>query len=133
MPVMHYTADNCMAELLQALPEFQQQWDDHLAAHPGEAPDLVADLAELAAHAHVLLARGQHATLQQLLALAEQLLRDGDPQVQRAVCSGFLESLADPLTPGEPGLTQLLAALGPASRAYLRHWQGFSARVLPGL
>ena len=125
--------DRCMPTVLQQLPGFQDQWDDHLAAHVGEPSDRAADLAELAAYAHVLMARGQAAELQRVLVVAEQLLRDGSPAVQDAVCSGFLESLVDPLLPGEPGLPELLAGLGPASRAYLRHWQAFSGAVLPGL
>ena len=125
--------DRCMATVLQQVPGFQDQWDEHLAAHVGEPTDPVADLAELAAYAHVLMARGQDAELRCVLVVAEQLLRDGSPAVQDAVCSGFLESLADPLLPGEPGLAALLASLGPASRAYLRHWQGFGGRLLPGL
>ena len=133
---MPESADHtCMATVLQELPGFQEQWDDHLAAHVGEPPDLVADLAELAAYTHVLMARGQTATaeLHRVLAVAEQLLRDGSPALQDAVCSGFLESLADPLLPDESGLPAMLAGLGPASRAYLQHWQAFSGRLLPGL
>ena len=124
-----------MATVLRQLPGFQAQWDDHLAAHVGEPPDLVADLAELAAYAHMLMARGQPATaeLHRVLAVAEQLLRDGSAALQHAVCGGFLESLAYPLLPDEPGLPALLAGLGPASRAYLQHWQAFSGVLLPGL
>lgn len=125
--------DDCMATVLQQVPGFQAQWDEHLAAHMGEPVDREADLAELAAYAHVLMARGLAAELHRVLDVAEQLLRDGSPDVQAAVCSGFLESLADPLQPGEPGLPALLAGLGPASRAYLLHWQGFGGGVLPGL
>ena len=122
-----------MAAALLQLPGFQEQWDDHLAAHTGEPPDRVADLAELAAYAHVLMVRDQVAELHRVLAVAEQLLRDGSPALQDAVCSGFLESLAHPLLPGEPGLPALLAGLGPASRAYLQHWQAFSGQRLAGL
>ncbi|OYU92754.1 MAG: hypothetical protein CFE45_22110 [Burkholderiales bacterium PBB5] len=131
MPTL--TETQCLATILDAVPGFQEQWDDHLAAHPGEPPDLAADLAELAAYAHALLARRQAGELHAVLAVAERLLRDGNPAVQEAVCGGFLESLAEPLAPDEPGLPLLLAALGPASRAYLQHWQRFSGRALPGL
>ena len=134
MPVMPaLSEDHCMATVLQQVPGFQAQWDEHLAAHLGEPTDLVDDLAELAAYAHALMAGGQDADLRSVLVVAEQLLHDGSAAVQDAVCSGFLESLADPLLPGEPGLARLLAGLGPASRAYLRHWQGFGGRRLPGL
>lgn len=126
-------AAQCIATVLQQVPGFQDQWDDHLAAHASEPPDLEADLAELAAYAHALMARGQTAGLHRVLDVAELLLDEGSAAVQDALCSGFLESLADPLLPDEPGLPQLLAGLGPACRAYLRHWQRFSARRLPGL
>ncbi len=127
------TDDRCMATALQQVPGFQDQWDDHVAAHVGEPTDRVADLAELAAYAHALMASGRDAELRSVLVVAEQLLREGSPAVQDAVCSGFPESLADPLLPGETGLAALLAGLGPTSRAYLQHWQGFSGRRLPGL
>ena len=126
-------AAQCMATVLQQVPGFHDQWDDHLAAHAGEPPDLEADLAELAAYAHVVMARAQTAELHRVLAVAELLLAEGSPAVQDALCSGFLESLADPLLPDEPGLPQMLAGLGPACRAYLQHWQRFSGRRLPGL
>jgi hypothetical protein len=154
MPAMHYTADNCMAELLRALPGFQAHWDDHLAACGNEPAGLLLDLVELAAYAHALLERHhQHAAeLATLFGPAESMLDHGSAPVRAAVQGGFIEALlyplADPLAdpsagpltrppaPAATGNARLLpvlaALLGPNGRAYARHWAAVVGAELPG-
>jgi len=132
---MHYTADNCMAQVLRALPGFQEQWDDHLAAGHGQPAGLLLDLVDLGAYANALLERpAQHGPeLRTLFDLVEAMIVGGDTLVQSAMQGGLLESVLDPMTVDSRGLSTFAALLGPRSRAYVQHCLQVTGGRLPGL
>ena len=122
-----------MATVLQAVPGFQAQWDDHLAAHPGEPADLTLDLLELAAYGHMLLARRDEAELPAVLAVLEHLLTHGDEAVVHGARSGVIEGLLHGLAADSPELALLASGLGPRSRAYAQQVLRSSGSALPAV
>ncbi|MCX6219080.1 hypothetical protein [Spirosoma sp.] len=130
---MAYTQENCMDEVLKAVPGFQERWQEHVDYWEGEPAGLVLDMIELAAYTNEQLENKENNDLEAIFQLMENMLNTGSDEVKNAVATGFLESVINPVTADTEYLPLLTTLLGEKSRAYCREWLSFSGAQLPDL
>lgn len=129
---MKYSTENWTTLLLEKVPGFQQVWEEHLEYWDGEPAGITNDMIELAAYANALIAENKEQELQVIFDLIESMIVDGKDELKDAACTGFLESILNPITAESPEIGLLNRLVGPHSRAYCKAWLRFSGNDLPG-
>ena len=129
---MKYSIENWVPQLLEKVPGFKSVWEAHVDFWDGEPAGITNDMIELAAYTHDQFERNQDTELRVIFQFIESLIAEGTPEVKNGACTGFLESILNPITADSPQLELLDQLLGPHSRAYCKAWLKFSGNVLPG-
>lgn len=120
--------------LLEADPTFQPVWDAFVDKWRDQIElPLYLALGDLARHVVAKLERGHTSELQQIFAVVERWLADGDELVREATTIGLLEDLQNPNLHKTTSPDQLKQWLGPLSATQWieveRFWSGQIARA----
>ena len=108
-------------ELLAAVPEFREQYDEHLRdndellLHP-----LFANLARFAVAGQ---RAGDEELVDRVLAAVERLFVEGDPQTKELVAVSFVEHLGAETEPGEQSVCQKFPVELAAELRRQRDWR----------
>ncbi len=129
---MKFTQDNWIQQVLEAVPGFHPIWEEHVDFWDGEPAGITNDMIELAAYANALIEEFKEQELQVIFDLIESMIVEGTEEVKDAACTGFLESILNPITADSPFLELVNRLVGPHSRAYCKAWLEFSGNTLPG-
>lgn len=126
------TEENCIPLILQQCPHFTERWQEHLEYWKGEEAGLCIDMAFFSRYVIELIVDKKSDQLPEIFALIEQLMIEGDQQVQEAVATCFLENLINASgNTVEPG--SFIHLLGPESLAYCQAWDKFTGIQTDGL
>lgn len=122
-----------MKLVLEGIPSFRPQWDAYLEYWEGEEPGLCMSMSELDDHLCDLMNAGETENLAGIFALLEQLMVEGDDEVQTAVATCLLENLINQASAGRIPAAAFVPLLGPESRRHCKAWDDFHGAVTPGL
>jgi len=122
-----------MKVLLERFPGFSERWQAHLEYWAGEEAGLCNDVSEFGRYIRDLVACGETQALPAIFNLLEQLLVEGDSDVQDAVATCCLENLLNYFSAGAIPAESLVHLVGPQSRAYCQAWDEFTGVQTPGL
>jgi hypothetical protein len=121
MELIKIDRTNCMEIILQEVPTFISQWEQHLEGWmlPFERP-LALDVAEFADFAVEKIQGGEDAEIDRIVTIIERMLLEGDPIVSYAFRTMFLEQIAHRAQRCEFSLDLFVDKLEPVSYYY---WQ----------
>src|SRR5690349_21014454 len=83
----------CMEQILARFPAFGDRWQAHLNWWGGEEAGLCNDVSEFGRYVRDLIAAGGGRQLPEIFAFLEELMVEGDADVQTAVATCCLENL----------------------------------------
>jgi hypothetical protein len=112
---------NCMEIILERMPRFQNQWEEHIAAWnlPLDRP-IALDIAEFADFTIDTIRLGEDLELDNITILLEQILLEGDALISYAFRTMFLEQIAHRSSKLELSIDRFIDKLQPVS---YYHWQ----------
>jgi hypothetical protein len=90
-------------------------------------------MSELGDHLGDLLNAGETENCAGIFVFLEQLMTEGDEEVQTAVATCLLENLINSAAADRIAADAVVPLLGPASRKYCKAWDEFTGAITPGL
>lgn len=119
---------NCMEIILEGIPAFQHQWEQHIAAWnlPIDRP-IAIDIAEFADFAIDTIRLGEDLELDNITAILERILLEGDALVRYAFRTMFLEQIAHRSHKMGLSIDRFIDKLQPLS---YYHWQALDRSLI---
>jgi hypothetical protein len=119
--------------VLERFPGFRARWQVHVTWWEGEEAGLCNDISEFGRYVKHLIAAGEAGTLPEVFAFIEELMDQGDNEVQDAIATCCLENLLNYSSGGSIAPESFVHLLGSKSREYCRTWDEFTGVRTPGL
>lgn len=128
------TEETLMEAILGRFPGFGTMWEEHLAFWEDDRRMVGNDVAEFSAYVRDLLARKERTReLEEIFVFAEELMRDGSPDVKDQVATNLLENVVNSAGQDSEYDALLVSLLGPHSLAFCKEWNRFSGGGIPAL
>jgi hypothetical protein len=127
------TKDQCISAILERFPDFMSAWQAHRDWWGGEEAGLCNDVAAFGDFIEGRIAAGYVSDLAEVMAFLEELLVDGDEDIQTAVTTCCLENLLNDVSAVRISAESFTHLLGPKSREYCRAWDAFTGVRTPGV
>jgi hypothetical protein len=112
------------------IPGFEEPWSEHLRAWGEEKRGLCSDVEVLTDYTAQLVDSGTEEQLREVFDLVEELLAQGDADVQNLLATCFVESLINLASNGRISAQRFAPLLGPRSRQRCKAWDEFTG--VPG-
>jgi hypothetical protein len=117
---------DAMDLILKQIPAFRECWERHLRYWDGEEAGLCNDMAAFSHYVVDLISGDRLDGLDVIFNLVEQLLLEGDQELQDATATCFLENLLNASSSGKVDANKFADLLGTESRAYCRAWDRYT-------
>lgn len=122
-----------MQLILKNFPNFEVEWQEHLAWWDGDPAGLSNDMAAFSRYVLGLLKKNQHnEETQEIFIFVEKLLIEGDEAVGNAAATCFLENLINAISWGRVP-ANFIYLMGPESKKYCKAWDDFTGVKTEGL
>jgi hypothetical protein len=132
---MKVSQENCMKLILNKFPDFLPLWNAYKAEEDEYfKTSLWGEMSEFSHYIWTLLGAKtlDPARVKEIFCYMEELLVNGDDDVQNAICTCFLENILN-VTPEQVDPKQFVSHLGPESRKYCLAWDAFTGVKTEGL
>jgi hypothetical protein len=127
------TRDQCIQTILERFPGFADRWRTHREWWGDDEAGLCNDVAAFGDYIADQIKAGFVDHLPAMMAFLEELLVEGDEEVQTAVTTCCLENLLNYCSAGRIQAESFTHLLGPKSRAYCKAWDEFTGVETPGV
>lgn len=125
--------EQCMDLILSSVPEFGQAWEGHKDYWKGEEAGLCNDVAAFSDYVAEQINHGERDNLKTIFDLIEEMITEGDQDVQDVVATCFLENLINLASANKLYSPDFVPFLGPNSREYCKAWDRFTGVKTEGL
>ncbi|MCX2738446.1 DUF7674 family protein [Pontibacter anaerobius] len=115
----------CLTSMLTLFPAFHSQYEEHVKFWKGESP-FGMDMAEFSHFALDIIAKGTDKEVEKLVNFAEQMITEGNDEVNYAIKFFFLENITNRSGDRRIPLSRFTTRLKPKSFEFCReldkHW-----------
>lgn len=124
-----------MQAILEKFPEFNLAWQEHLEWWEGEnRPGLCTDMSAFSGYVLTLLENKANSEyLRSIFLFIEQLMVEGDDDVQTAAATCFLENIINSTGWEKIPASTFVEFLGEESKKYCKAWDEFTGVKTEGL
>lgn len=124
----------CMKMILEKFPDFNQAWQKHLEWWGDDDHGLCNDLSAFCNYVCALLQEKENEKhAKNIFLFIEQLMQEGEHDLQEAVATCFLESLINLASNGHVSTSTFVHLLGNESREHCKAWDEFTGVKTEGL